>query len=158
MKRAALLLCLAAAGPAQAQELQKASPAVLAVMPDAIEWIAAPPALPAGARVALLQGDPNLPGPFVVRMVFPAGYRIAPHSHPSHENVTVLRGTLHVGMGDTFDEASTQSLAAGSFAVMPAGMSHYIWVDTETELQIHGTGPFTVNYVKPDDDPRRKTP
>lgn len=156
MKRVALLLCLAVVGSAQAQDNQKASHNVVAVTPDALEWVAAPPMLPAGAKVALLQGDPSQPGAFVVRLVLPAGYRIAPHSHPTHEHVTVLRGTLNVGMGKSFDQAATTPLAPGSFAVMPAGMNHFVWVDAETELQIHGTGPFTVNYVNPADDPRRK--
>lgn len=160
MKRVALLLCLAAVGSAQAQQSEKASPShsIVALTPDAIEWIAPSPALPAGARLAVLQGDPRLPGLFVVRIVYPAGYVIAPHSHPTHENVTVLRGTLNVGMGAKFDKAATKPLAAGSFATMPAGMNHFVWVDAETELQIHGTGPFTVNYVDSADDPRRKKP
>jgi quercetin dioxygenase-like cupin family protein len=160
MKRVALLLCLAAVGPAQAQE--KASPvsnhSIVALTPDAIEWVTAPAALPAGAKVAVLQGDPSQPGAFVVRILFPAGYSVAPHSHPTHEHVTVLRGTLNVGMGSKFDKPATKSLAAGSFSVMPAGMSHFVWVDSETELQIHGTGPFTLNYANPADDPRRKKP
>lgn len=157
MKRVALLLCLAAVGSAQAQE--KASPApshsIVAITPDAIEWIA-PPALPAGAKLAVLQGDPVQPGLFVVRLVFPAGYTIPPHYHPTHENVTVLRGALHIGMGTQFDKAATSVLEAGSFATMPAAMRHFVWVEKETELQIHGTGPFTLNYANPADDPRRK--
>ncbi|HEX6064240.1 MAG TPA: cupin domain-containing protein, partial [Longimicrobiales bacterium] len=141
---------------------EKASPApshnIVALTPDALEWVPASAALPAGAKVALLQGDPSQPGAFVVRIVFPAGYTIAPHQHPTHENVTVLRGTLNVGMGAKFDKAATNPLVAGTFATMPAGMSHFVWVDSETELQVHGTGPFTLNYVNPADDPRRKKP
>ena len=160
MKRVALLLCLAAVGSAQAQE--KASPApahgILALTPDAIEWLAPPAALPAGAKMAVLQGDPTQPGPFIVRLIFAAGYTIAPHTHPTHENVTVLRGTLNVGMGAAFDKAGTSALPPGSFATMPAGMKHFVWVDTETEVQVHGMGPFTVTYANPADDPRRKKP
>jgi quercetin dioxygenase-like cupin family protein len=159
MKQISLLLCLAIVGSAQAQE--KASPApshsIVAVTPDAIEWIA-PPSLPPGAKLAVLQGDPAHAGLFVVRLLLPAGYVMPPHFHPTHEHITVLRGALHMGMGDKFDKTATTPLAAGSFATMPASMSHFIWVDDETELQVHGTGPFTRTYVNPADDPRRKKP
>jgi quercetin dioxygenase-like cupin family protein len=160
MKRVALLLCLAAFGSAQAQQSEKASPShsIVALTPDAIEWTAGPAALPAGARVAVLQGDPAQPGLFVVRILFPAGYTIPAHRHPTHEHVTVLRGTLNMGMGDKLEKTATTPLPVGSFATMPAGMSHFVWTDTETELQIHGTGPFTLTYVNPADDPRRKQP
>jgi quercetin dioxygenase-like cupin family protein len=33
----------------------------------------------------------------------PDGFKVAPHTHPNRENVTVLAGTLKVGMGDQFD-------------------------------------------------------
>jgi quercetin dioxygenase-like cupin family protein len=36
----------------------------------------------------------------------PDGYRIAPHWHPQRENVTVITGTLKVGMGDGLMRAS----------------------------------------------------
>ncbi len=158
MKRMSLLLCLSAVGPAQAQQNEKASPShsIVALTPDAVEWIAAPPVLPAGAKIAVLQGDPAQRGLFVIRILYPAGYRISPHNHPTHEHVTVLRGTLNVGMGEKFEKSATKLLNTGSFATLPAGMNHFSWVDTETEVQVHGTGPFTVNYVDPADDPRRK--
>ena len=55
----------------------------------------------------------------------PDGYKIAPHTHPARENVTVLSGTLKVGMGDQFDAAKMMTFGAGSFAYLDPSMHHY---------------------------------
>lgn len=89
-----------------------------------------------------------------MRAQMPAGYKIPPHTHPTAEHITVISGALHLGGGDKFDEAVGQELVAGSYAVMPAGMKHYAWSPGETIIQVHGMGPFEINYVNPADDPR----
>jgi hypothetical protein len=122
--------------------------------PDAIGWKDAPPTLPPGAKVAILDGDPAKPGPFVMRMKFPTGYRVMPHTHPKPERVTVLSGTLHIGMGAAYDATKTQPLPAGSFGTWPAGMAHFGWFEGETVIQLHGEGPWTITYLNPADDPR----
>src|SRR6059058_5421060 len=66
--------------------------------PTTIEWKAAPAALPPGAKMAVLEGDPTKEGPFVVRFQFPEGYHIPPHTHPKTERVTVISGTLFLAM------------------------------------------------------------
>src|SRR6266446_2594132 len=81
--------------------------------PDSLKWTAAPPVLPKGAQIAVLYGDPGKPGPFVFRLKFPAGYKVAAHMHPNDYNVTVLSGTMYLGMGDKFDPAQGQALNAG---------------------------------------------
>src|SRR5689334_9778812 len=80
--------------------------------PNRIEWKDGPPSLPPGAKVAVLEGDPAKPGPFVFRIKFPDGYRVPPHTHPKPERVTVLAGTLHLGLGDTFDPSQGRALPA----------------------------------------------
>jgi hypothetical protein len=40
---------------------------------ETIEWKAGPASLPAGAKMAVLEGDPRKEGPFVVRFQFPDG-------------------------------------------------------------------------------------
>ena len=82
------------------------------------------------------------------------GYKIAPHTHPTAERLTVISGTVHLGMGDKFEEAEARELAPGSFAVLPAGMTHFVWTTGETVVQIHSEGPFEMKYVNPADDPR----
>lgn len=124
------------------------------VSPSDMQWSDAPPGLPAGAQMAVLDGDPGKPGSFTVRLKTSDGYKIMPHTHPTAERVTVISGTIFLGMGDKFQEAGTHEMGAGSFAVMPKNMSHYVWKTTDAVVQIHSEGPFKINYVNPADDPR----
>jgi quercetin dioxygenase-like cupin family protein len=113
-----------------------------------------PAALPAGAKMAVLEGDPTKEGPFVVRFQFPDGYHVAPHTHPKTERVTVISGVLHLATGEALDRNSAKELPAGSFGFWPAGMKHTAWSEGETIIQLHGIGPWQINYVNPADDPR----
>ena len=122
-----------------------------------IKWGPAPDSLPPGAQMAVLDGDPGKPAPFVVRAKFPDGYKVMPHYHPADESITVLSGTFMAGMGDTWNDASMTTLKAGEFAKMPKQMHHYAGSKGETIIQIHGTGPFAITYVNPKDDPRKKS-
>ena len=125
------------------------------VAPSDIKWADGPPSLPPGAKLAILEGDPAKPGPFTIRLQFPAGYKIQAHTHPTDERVTVISGTFHMGMADKFDEAAGHEMVMGSFAIMPAGMKHFAWASSETVVQVQSTGPFVINYVNPADDPRK---
>jgi quercetin dioxygenase-like cupin family protein len=128
-----------------------------AIFPAAsIKWKAGPPSLPKGAMVAVLEGDPQKKGPFVLRLKFPDGYRVPPHTHPQTERVTVISGTLYIGMGETFDKEKGKAMPAGTFGRWPAGMKHFGWAKGETVIQLHGTGPWSIKYVNPEDDPRKK--
>lgn len=127
-----------------------------AIAADQITWQAGPPTLPPGAQLAVLLGSPAKEGPFVIRLKFPAGYKIAPHRHPKEEHVTVISGAFGMATGETFDGAKAPLLAPGSFVRIPVGMAHYAWTDRETVVQLNGTGPFGVEYVNPADDPRKQ--
>jgi len=122
--------------------------------PTTIEWKPGPAALPPGAKMAALEGDPTKEGPFVVRFQFPDGYHVAPHTHPKTERVTVISGTLLLAIGEALDRSSAKKLPAGSFGYWPAGMKHTAWSEGETVIQLHGIGPWQINYVDPADDPR----
>ncbi len=124
--------------------------------PDRIKWKEGPPSLPKGAMAVVLEGDPAKEGPFVMRVKMPDGYRIPPHTHPKPERVTVISGTLYIGMGGTFDEKKGKAMPAGTFGRWPAGMKHFGWTKGETVVQLHGTGPWSIKYVNPTDDPRNK--
>ena len=128
--------------------------------PTTIEWKAGPAALPPGAKMAALEGDPTKEGPFVVRFQFPDGYHIAPHTHPKTERVTVISGALHLATGEALDRSGAKKLPAGSFGYWPAGMQHTAWSEGETVIQLHGIGPWQINYLNPADDPRnaKKSP
>ena len=131
------------------------SPAV-AVPVAAVKWMDAPPVFQPGSKLAVISGDPSKPEPFTVRLQMPDGYKIAPHTHPTDEHVTVLSGTLRAGMGNTWDDKALGDFAAGSYANMAAGMAHYVVAKGATVVQVHGVGPFVVNYVNPADDPSKK--
>lgn len=119
-----------------------------------LKWNDGPAALPAGAKIAVLQGDPKAAGPFTVRLKFPTGFKVPPHTHPTAEHVTVISGTLALGSGPKFDEGAAHEMSAGSFSVMPAGMEHFAVCKSECVVQVHAMGPFEVKYVNPADDPR----
>ncbi len=123
-----------------------------------LKWQDGPPSLPPGAKIAVLEGDPTKPGPFVFRVKVPDGYRIPPHTHPKAERVTVISGTFNLGMGEKFDAAKTEALPAGTYGAWPAGMKHFVWVKGETVVQFHGDGPWAINYLNPADDPRNNKP
>jgi quercetin dioxygenase-like cupin family protein len=111
----------------------------------------------AGAQLAVLEGDPTASsGDFTIRLKMPDGYKIAPHWHPKRENVTVISGTLKVGMGDLFDPGKMMTYVAGSFAYMDPDMHHYVMASGSTVVQVHGMSPLQFNYVNPADDPSKK--
>ena len=122
-----------------------------------IKWASAPPSIPAGAQVAVLYGNPGKDGMFAMRLKMPKGYRIAPHTHPKPEIVTVISGTARLGTGKTADPAKAKVLPAGSFFAMSPGMAHYFLADDDTVIQLNSTGPWSLTYVNPADDPRQKT-
>ena len=121
-----------------------------------VKWMDAPPFLNAGAKMAVLSGDPTKPEPFTIRLQMPNGYKIAPHTHPTDEHVTVLSGTFAAAMGKAWDDQAMGAFAAGSYAVMAAGTPHYATAKGTTVVQVHGVGPFGINYVNAADDPSRK--
>ena len=85
----------------------------VALSPDSLKWGPGSPALPKGAEAVILTGDPTKEGPYAYRLRVPAGYKVPPHQHPVDENVTVISGSFHIGMGDKFDEANGTMLKAG---------------------------------------------
>ncbi len=125
------------------------------VKPASITWGDPPPSLPPGSKIAVIVGDPSQPGPFVIRAQVPAGYKVMPHWHPGDENLTILSGTVALGMGDTWDEAKMQTAESGGYVAMPAQMHHFFLAKTASTFQVHGMGPFTVNYINPADDPSK---
>ena len=123
--------------------------------PDKIKWQDGPAALPPGARFAVFEGDPAKEGLVTMRVWLPDGYQVPPHIHPNTERVTVISGTFNLGMGDKFDKALTQPMPAGTFGFWPAGMKHFAWARGETVIQLHGPGPWKIEYLNPADDPRK---
>jgi quercetin dioxygenase-like cupin family protein len=125
--------------------------------PDQIKYAPTPSFLPAGAQLAVLEGDPTAAtGDFTVRLKMPNGYKVSPHWHPHRENVTVISGNFKVGMGDKYDESKLTTFGPGSFAFMDPDMHHYGTASGEVVVQVHGMSPLQFNYVNPSDDPSKK--
>ena len=140
-----------AAGSALGQSTHVVVPA------DRVQWGPAPPVLPAGAQIAVLEGNPSEKGPVTLRLRLPANYKIPAHWHSMTERVTVLSGTFHVGMGDKLDRQASQTLEAGGFVSLPASMHHFAWTTTLAVVQINLEGPFDIFYVNPADNPQQLT-
>jgi quercetin dioxygenase-like cupin family protein len=128
------------------------------VTPDTIVWGPAPPGLPSGSKMTVLSGNPGAEGSFTLRASLPDGYKVPPHWHGTVENLTILSGTLLLGMGEVVDKTKATVLGPGGFAAMPPEMRHWVVAEGETVLQVHGEGPFSITYVDPADDPRRQAP
>jgi quercetin dioxygenase-like cupin family protein len=141
---------VAIAGPAYAQSAHVLVPA------DKVQWGPAPPVLPAGAEIAVLEGNPGEKGPVTLRLRFPANYEIPAHWHSMTEHLTVLTGSFHVGMGDKLDRKATQTLEPGGFVSLPASMRHFAWTSAPTVVQIYLEGPFDIFYVNPADNPQNQ--
>ena len=125
--------------------------------PTQIEWKPGPGSLPPGAQMAVIEGDPTEEGPFVFRVKLPAGYTIPPHTHPRAERVTVIQGTFNVAEGDRIDKTTgsgkAKVMSTGSFGYWPARMHHFAWASEDTIIQLHGLGPWSIQYLNPQDDP-----
>ena len=121
-----------------------------------IKWGDAPPSLPKGAKIAVLNGDPGKPGQFTVRLQMPAGYKIAPHWHSQDENLTLISGVMYLGMGEKADSKKATELKAGAYHYLPKKTNHYAFTRGQaTVIQVSGEGPFDINWVNPADDPEK---
>jgi quercetin dioxygenase-like cupin family protein len=143
---------IALASSAVAQDAMK----VTMVKPDALTW-KDNPAIPKGGQVAILVGDPTKAGEVVVQRVkFPANYQVPPHTHPYAETVTVISGSVGLGMGEKFEKKG-ELVKAGAFYAQPARHAHYVWTgDQGAIVQVQFTGPGGIDYINPADDPRKK--
>lgn len=125
------------------------------VNPGTLKWGAAPLFLPPGAQLVVLDGDPGKAVRITLRLKFPAGYQLPAHLHPTQEDLTVISGSAHVGMGDVLDKGAGTLLKPGGFVALPKDMNHYLWTTEETVVQVHLQGPFAITYADPATDPRK---
>jgi Cupin len=119
------------------------------ITPDQVHWVDVPGGH--GAQMATLHGDPDKPGPYVIRAKFPPHVMDRPHWHPNARYVTVLQGTWYAGTGSVFDVKRAVPMPPGSFMVHPARAPH--WDGSATDetviVQISGDGPGTTTPVDP---------
>ena len=147
MKLAFVVMAAVLIADAQAQT---GAGGVVALTPDEMNWKAQGALAARGLQQINLVGDPAKPGPYTLRLKFPKGYRIAPHTHPDSREVTILSGLFATGYGETFDDAKLKALPAGSFYTEPANLPHFIEIKEDTVLQVSGTGPSGRQFVGPE--------
>jgi quercetin dioxygenase-like cupin family protein len=124
-----------------------------------LKWMdAAGAGLPAGAKMAVVKGDPAKAADFTVQIKMPAGYTVPPHHHPTDEVVRVVAGgPLAYGMGDKLDKSNAGSLEKGWHLTLQSGMNHWVVApDGGATVQVSAMGPFAIVYANPGDDPRKK--
>jgi len=119
-------------------------------LPSELKWSDAPSVAP-GAQIVVIEGDLKTAAPFTFRLKLPADSRIGVHTHPVVERVTVMSGTFYLGIGDKFDPAKARGYTPGGITIMPVGMPMFVFTKEETIVQIHGTGPWGINFLKPVD-------
>ena len=121
--------------------------------PAELEWSGVASMAPP-AEIAIIEGDLASEEPFTFRLRLPAGYEIHPHVHPAYERVTVISGSLHFAHGAAFDRGDTVQLNQGGVAIMAPGEPMFGFTEEDTVIQLHGTGPWGIDYISDEDDPR----
>jgi hypothetical protein len=152
-----MLLTLSAvlvASPGLAKHKAVAKPAA-AKAPAELKWGPAPPALPGGAEIAVVKGDPMKAGPFTIHLKMPANYAVPPHWHPVDEKVTLVSGKLAYGMSDRMERLNAKPLAPGETVTMKAKEHHWVMTADGAEVEVNATGRFVITYVDPNADPRK---
>lgn len=124
------------------------------LMSSELKWAAAPNYLPRGAQIAALHGSMERSGLFVVQIKFPPNYRIPAHRHSADEHITVLSGSVQIGIGEKEDGPGLRNIDAGGYALMPANEVHYLRTSGDAVVQRTAVGPFRTTYVRAADDPR----
>lgn len=148
------LLTLGMVG-ADAEQMPYEGKGHIMIQPDELEW--GPVASMTGdAQIAVIEGELGAEQPFTFRLKLPADYRVEPHVHPAYERVTVISGTFHFAHGEAFDRTQTTALVSGAVAIMAPGEPMFGYTEEETVIQLHGTGPWGIEYINPADDPRNE--
>ena len=142
-----IVLSLIVAGAARAAAGQAANRpgGVIVVKAAEIKWEDYPGR--PGVKMAVLEGDLSKPGPFLMRVKFPAGFKLAPHTHPSLEHTTILSGGMRLGYG-TNPDGPAEMMSPGTVIITPANTPHFATTPTETIVQTHGVGPWSSTPAK----------
>jgi quercetin dioxygenase-like cupin family protein len=97
---------------------------------------------------AILFGDPDKPGPYVIRIRWLPGNFSRPHFHNADRFFVVISGTWWVGTGSSFDPDATVPVPAGSYVIHKAGQVHFDGAKSEeTIIQVTGFGPVITTPV-----------
>ena len=128
---------------------------ILTVLPEDVDWKPFA-AFPPEVRLAVIAGEPSRAGAYTIRVDVPRGVKLMPHRHPEDRMYTVLQGIFYVGVGDAFDADALEALPPGAVFFLPGGTPHFHWARSGGYVtQVTAIGPLGLEYVDPEDDPRR---
>lgn len=100
-----------------------------------------------GVSSAMIAGTMDSDGVFGANAVMEAGSVFPPHSHPDARMSFVVEGTMYLGVGDVVDPALEQVYEAGTVAITPAGVPHWMAArDGDARIVEIGTGPTTTDW------------
>lgn len=126
----------ALASPSEQNKKTPGSPAH--PLPDT-QWFASP----SGPTPVLrrIEGNRAEPGPFREYYRTPAGTSLAAHRHTADMHIKVIEGRQFILMGD-LENARVKTFGAGSTFLIPAGVWHVEWFESDTLVEISGIGPM----------------
>lgn len=115
--------------------------------PEDLDWIAAP-GMP-GVQLAYILGNVggNGDGEYTYRLRFPSNFQLRLHDFANRRYITVLQGTYHMGLGHTSSREAAAAFGPGTYLVIPARTPMFGWTEGETILQVHGNGPFKIEWL-----------
>lgn len=103
-----------------------------------------------GLGYAVLSGDPDEEGTYVIRLKIPPGLTFLPHHHNQDRHVTVISGIWAFGTGHSGKCEDTIPLASGAYVLHPKGAVHFDGAcgEAPVEVQITGLGPVKTTWVE----------
>ena len=103
-----------------------------------------------GLDYAVLSGDPDKEGVYVIRLKISPGLTFPPHHHDQDRHVTVISGVWAFGTGLSGKCEDTTPLTAGAYVLHPKGAVHFDGACGEepVEVQIIGLGPVKTMWIE----------
>jgi len=110
--------------------------------------------LPAGSgEMAMMYGDLNKPGPYLVLMKWNPSWFSAPHSYRTDRICVVVSGTWWVNSGEDFTPVQAVPVQAGGFVLRHARTWHYDGVPAEGKepviVAVFGIGQVDIQLADP---------
>ena len=101
-----------------------------------------------GVSSAMVSGNMQQAGVFGANAIMSEGSIFPPHTHPDARMSLVIEGTMYLGVGDTVDPGKEKAYEAGSMALTPAGVSHWMAArNGDVRVLEIGTGPTVTNWT-----------
>ena len=107
----------------------------------------------ASGEMAMMYGDLNKPGPYLVLMKWNPGWFSAPHNYGTDRICVVVSGTWWVNSGADFTPVQAVPVQAGGFVLRHARTWHYDGVPADGKepviLAVFGIGPVDIRLADP---------